>query len=210
MSAPTPPEMPQPSAPTPSWDDLLNRGTEHIQRAFHELVAATSDYAGHSPDLIWGNLQTPEYAREVLRMVANLHQLPDDSRAGAAERTARARYLGQGGRTYHVLLGEQALLTGIGGPEVMRAQLEHLLATLDTPGLRLGIIPARARLNIYPGDGFGIHDGTRVEVEGYRGCETITDPKRVGLFHRAFRLLQESAVYGPGARALITEALHGW
>ncbi|MEU1286169.1 hypothetical protein [Kitasatospora sp. NPDC005856] len=47
-------------------------------------------------------------------------------------------------------------------------------------------------------------------MEGYRGCETITDPTRVGLFHRAFRLLQESAVYGPGAHALITEALHGW
>ncbi len=49
-----------------------------------------------------------------------------------------------------------------------------------------------------------------MEVEGYRGCETITDPKRVGLFHRAFRLLQESAVYGQDARAVITEALHGW
>ncbi|MGW3044394.1 DUF5753 domain-containing protein [Kitasatospora sp. NPDC001159] len=209
MSTPNSPETPQPSAAT-SWDDLLARGTEHIQRAFHELTAATSDYAGHSPDLIWGNLQTPAYAQEVLRMVARLHQLPDDSHAGAAQRTARARYLGQDGRTYHVLLGEQALLTGIGGPEVMRDQLQHLLGVLDVPGLRLGIIPARARLHVYPGDGFGIHDGTRVEVEGYRGCETITDPKRVGLFHRAFRLLQESAVYGQDARALITEALHGW
>ncbi|MFE7558515.1 Scr1 family TA system antitoxin-like transcriptional regulator [Kitasatospora sp. NPDC057500] len=140
--------------------------------------------------------------RQVLRMVAHLHQIPDDSQAGAAERTARAQYLGQDGRTYHVLLGEQALLTGI-SPQVMRAQLEHLLRALDASGLRLGIVPARSHLYVYPGDGFGIHDGIQVEVEGYRGCETITDPDRVALFHRAFGLLQESAVYGQDARALI-------
>ncbi|WP_441251786.1 Scr1 family TA system antitoxin-like transcriptional regulator [Kitasatospora sp. McL0602] len=91
-----------------------------------------------------------------------------------------------------------------------QAQLEHLLGALDTPGLRLGIIPARARLRVHPGDGFGIHDGTRVEVEGYRDCETITDPDRVALFRRAFGLLQESAVYEQDARALIVEALRGW
>nr|BFD94001.1 hypothetical protein KitaXyl93_53610 [Kitasatospora sp. Xyl93] len=61
MSTPTPPK-PQPSAPATSWDDLLGCGTEHVQRAFHELTAATRDYAGHSPDLIWGNLQAPAYS----------------------------------------------------------------------------------------------------------------------------------------------------
>lgn len=49
-----------------------------------------------------------------------------------------------------------------------------------------------------------------MEVEGYRDCETITDPDRVALFRRAFGLLQESAVYEQDARALIVEALRGW
>ncbi|MFE6049981.1 hypothetical protein ACFQ6N_04445 [Kitasatospora sp. NPDC056446] len=65
--------------------------------------------------------------------------------------------------------------------------------------------PARARLAVYPGDGFGIFDGARVEVEGYRGGETITGD-RVRLFHRAFERLRESAVYGDDARAVITTA----
>ncbi|WP_380283006.1 DUF5753 domain-containing protein [Kitasatospora purpeofusca] len=198
--------MSDPATPAPDWPALLQQGTGTVQAAFRRLVERTRHYQGYSPDLVWGDLQTRAYAEEVLRLVVDLHDVPRDIEAGAAERTARARYLGKDGRTYHVLLGEQALLTGIGGPDVMRPQLEHLLDALSLPGLTLGVIPARARLTVYPGDGFGIFDGTRVEVEGYRGGETITDG-RVGLFHRAFDRLRTSAVYGEDARALITSAL---
>ncbi|GLV88689.1 hypothetical protein Slala04_01430 [Streptomyces lavendulae subsp. lavendulae] len=194
------------AAAAPNWPALLAQGTGPTQVAFRQLVEQTLHYHGYSPDLVWGNLQTREYAEEVLRLVVDLHDVPRDIEAGAAERVARAQYIGTGGRTYHVLLGEQALLTGIGEPAVMRRQLERLLETLSWPGLTLGIIPARARLTVYPGDGFGIFDGTRVEVEGYRGGETISD-HRVPVFHRAFDRLHECAVYGDDARALIAEAL---
>ncbi|MFJ1707132.1 DUF5753 domain-containing protein [Kitasatospora sp. NPDC088346] len=190
----------------PDWPGLLRQGTGPIQAEFRRLVEQTSHYHGFSPDLVWGNLQTRDYAREVLRLVADLHDIPRDLDAGATERLARAQYLGQGGRTYHVLLGEQALLTGIGGPAVMRPQLAHLLEAMDLPGLTLGVIPARARLLVYPGDGFGVFDGTRVEVEGYRGGETITDD-RIKIFQRAFDRLKQSAVYLDDARAIITTAL---
>ncbi|MFE2726482.1 DUF5753 domain-containing protein [Kitasatospora sp. NPDC059327] len=190
----------------PDWQALLQQGTGPTQAEFRRLVEQTRHYHGFSPDLVWGNLQTREYAREVLRLVVDLHDIPRDIDAGAAERVARAQYLGQGGRTHHVLLGEQALLTGIGGPAVMRPQLARLLEAMDLPGLTLGIIPARARLHVYPGDGFGIFDGARVEVEGYRGGETITDD-RVPLFQRAFDRLKQSAVYFDDARAIITTAL---
>ncbi|WP_404868489.1 DUF5753 domain-containing protein [Kitasatospora griseola] len=198
--------MSNPTHPGTAWPALLKQGTGPTQAAFRTLVAQTHHYRGYSPDLIWGNLQTRDYATEVLRLVVDLHEIPRDIEAGAAERVARAQYLGRDGRTYHVLLGEQALLTGIGGAAVMRPQLEHLLDALSVPGLVLGVIPARARLAVYPGDGFGIFDNNRVEVEGYRGGETITD-HRVPLFHRAHARLAESAVYGDDARALITAAL---
>lgn len=42
----------------------------------------------------------------------------------------------------------------------------------------------RARLLVHPGGGFSIFDDSRVEVEGYRGAETITDQGRVGVFAR--------------------------
>ncbi|WP_037972578.1 DUF5753 domain-containing protein [Streptomyces sp. NRRL WC-3742] len=191
-----------------SWDSLLRQGTGPVQESFLDLVRETRHYAGYSPDVIWGNLQTAQYAEAMLRLVVDFHGTPDDIRAGVAARTARAQYIGQEGRTYHVLLGEQALLTNIGGSEVMRGQLRRLAEAIDLPGLKLGIIPARARLLVYPGDGFALFDDRRAEVEGFRGAETITDPARLDVFRRAFDRLKVSAVYGPAARDLIEDTLN--
>ncbi|MFJ9693914.1 DUF5753 domain-containing protein [Kitasatospora sp. NPDC101183] len=197
-----------PSSAEGNWDSLLQQGTGPVQESFLELVRETRHYIGYKPDIVWGNLQTPEYAEAMLRLVVDFHGTPDDIEAGVAARTARAQFIGKEGRTYHVLLGEQALLTNIGGAEVMRGQLRRLAEAIDLPGLRLGIIPARARLLIYPGDGFSIFDDRRVEVEGFRGGETIIDPARLDLFRRAFERLQPSAVYGPAARDLIEDTLN--
>lgn len=191
----------------PGWDDLLRTGTGPVQQTFLDLVRTTRAYVGYSPDLVSGLLQTPGYAAAVLRLVVDFYGTPDDIEAGVAARTARAQYIGQDGRTFHILLGEQALYTNLGGPEVMRGQLRRLLEATDLPGLSLGIIPARARLRIHPGGGFSIFDDNRAEVEGYRGAETITEQGRVALFRKAFELLRSSAVYGQAARDLIAAVL---
>lgn len=189
------------------WNDLLQQGTGPVQQSFLDLVKNTRDYVGYHPDVVWGNLQTPQYAEAMLRLVVDFHEIPDDIEAGVAARTARARYVGQDGRTYHVLLGEQALLTNIGGADVMRGQLRRLLEAAALPGLTMGIIPARAPRHIYPGDGFSLFDDRRAEVEGFRGAETITDPVRLQMFRKAFALLQRSAVYGQDALDLINATL---
>ncbi|MFF3128364.1 DUF5753 domain-containing protein [Streptomyces sp. NPDC057908] len=196
-----------PSTGGGSWDDLLREGTSPVQQSFLDLVKNTTNYAGYSPGVVWGNLQTPEYAAAMLRLVVDFHDIPDDIEAGVAARTARAQYIGQEGRTCHVLLGEQALFTNIGGPDVMRGQLRRLIDATTMPGLTLGIIPARARLLVYPGDSFSIFDDRRVEVEGFRGGETVTAPERLVVFRKAFSLLQQSAVYGQPARDLVGAAL---
>jgi Domain of unknown function (DUF5753) len=56
----------------------------------------------------------------------------------------RQQLLYRGDRRYNVILGEQALHTNIGGPDVMRGQLDRLLATMSLPRLNLGIIPLRS------------------------------------------------------------------
>ncbi|MCX5193293.1 DUF5753 domain-containing protein [Streptomyces sp. NBC_00249] len=198
--------IPRPDA-APDWDGLLRTGTGPVQQGFLDLVRTTRAYVGYSPELVSGVLQTPAYAAAVLRLVVDFYGIPDDIEAGVAARTARARYIGQEGRTFHILLGEQALHTRLGGPEVMRDQLRRLLDATDLPGLSLGIVPARARLLVHPGGGFSIFDDSRVEVEGYRGGETITDHERLALFRKAFGLLQPSAVYGQAARDLIDAVL---
>jgi hypothetical protein len=200
MSAPTSPA-------DRGWNDLLQHGTGPVQESFLDLMKSTRNYTGYHPDVVWGNLQTPQYAAAMLRLVVDFHEIANDIEAGVAARTGRAQYIGQDGRAYHVLLGEQALLTNIGGADVMRGQLLRLLGAAALPGLTLGIIPARAPLHVYPGDGFSLFDDRRAEVESYRGAETITDPVRLQTFRKAFALLQRSAVYGQDALHLIEGAL---
>jgi hypothetical protein len=94
--------------------------------------------------MIWGTLQTEAYATEILRRVVEFLGIPDDVPAGVAKRMERQQVLYDGEHHYDVILGEQALYTNIGGPEVMREQLERLLRDIDLPSLSLGVLAATA------------------------------------------------------------------
>ncbi|MER5345030.1 Scr1 family TA system antitoxin-like transcriptional regulator [Streptomyces mirabilis] len=171
-----------------------------------EAGAGLSFCQGYSPDLVSGLLQTSEYAAAVLRLVVDFYGTPDDIEAGVAARTARAQYVGQEDRTFHILLGDEALNTHLGGPEAMRGQLRRLLDAMDLPGLSLGIIPARAPRSL---SWRRILDLRRPQGRGRgipRGRDD-PDQDRVDLFRKAFGLLHPSAVYGQAARDLITAVL---
>ncbi|SES47612.1 hypothetical protein SAMN04487983_106428 [Streptomyces sp. yr375] len=199
--------MTQPKHAHLTWDEQLQEGTGAVQGAFLELVRETKDTRSYHSNIIDGDLQTADYARAVLRRVVDFHAIPDDVEDGVAHRTARAQYMGQGGRTYHTLLDEQALRTNMGGVEVMRGQLRHLLDVFSLPGLRLGVIPARAELAVYPGHSFAIFDGELVEVETYASCLSVTEVDAISTYEKAFGLLERSAVYGQEARELIEAEL---
>ncbi|MGW7048753.1 DUF5753 domain-containing protein [Streptomyces avermitilis] len=189
------------------WDRYLEEGTGRVQDEFLDLVRKTKNSRHYCPNIVWGNLQTEGYARAVLRRVVDFHETHDDVEAGVARRTARAQFLGQGGRTYRALLGEQALRTNLGGTEVMRGQLRHLLQALELTGLKLGIIPARAELALYPGHSFSIFDSRLVVVETFSAGLDVTSGEEVAAYEKAFVWLERSAVYGAEARRLIEAEL---
>ena len=91
--------------------------------------------------------------------VVELHRLrarPDDAEEGAAARLERQRVLTHGDRRFHMVLGQQALHTNVGGPEVTAGQLEHLLAVLTLPRMRLGVIAFDAPYRVPLDNGFWI------------------------------------------------------
>ncbi|MFI0219872.1 DUF5753 domain-containing protein [Streptomyces lydicus] len=189
------------------WDKLRNEGVGPTQLAFLDLVRKTKDTKHYAANVIWGNIQTPDYARAMLRLVVDFLDTPKDIEAGVAARTARADLIGTEGRSYHVIIGHDALRANIGGPEVMRGQLARLLESFEMPGLKLGIIPDRTTRYIYPGHSFGIFDSRRVEIELFGGSLTYTERDQVDAYEKAFGLLERSAVYGDEAKALISAEL---
>lgn len=190
------------------WRRALRAGTRYRQRRSLDLYERTRVFRAYNPAVIWGTLQTAEYAETLMRQVADfLDDGLDDIEAGVATRMERQQYLYRGDRMFNVLLGEQALCTNVGGPGVMRGQLDRLLAVMSLPRLSLGIIPARASYVIWPGPMFIMFDDRMVMLETYSAELTITEPNEVAMYGRAFALLQRSAVYGDEARRLISTAL---
>ncbi|MEV3872795.1 DUF5753 domain-containing protein [Streptomyces sp. NPDC049906] len=127
--------------------------------------------------------------------------------AGVAARTARAALIGRDGRSCHVLLGEQSLRRRLGGVEVMRGQLVHLLEATGWKGWQLGIVPARAELARLPTHGFNIYDEDLVSVETVASALDVTEPAEIAVYVKAFDWLRRSAVYGEEARGLIRTEL---
>ncbi|MFF0226817.1 helix-turn-helix domain-containing protein [Streptomyces sp. NPDC004629] len=88
-----------------------------------------------------GLLQTPDYARAVVRR--GLPTAPENEVRRRVElRMRRAELLRRPDPPQvWVIIDESVLLRVLGGPEVMREQLEHLLRTAQRPHVTLQIVP---------------------------------------------------------------------
>ncbi|MFJ6566951.1 DUF5753 domain-containing protein [Streptomyces sp. NPDC091292] len=191
------------------WQESLSTGTEAVQDEVIRWYQETPEGKGYVPTMIWGTLQTEAYATVILGQVVDFLGVPNDVPAGVAKRMRRQQVLYDGEHHYAVVLGEQALYTNIGGPEVMREQLDRILRDIDLPSLTLGIIPATARVNMLPVHAFNMH-GEQVHVELVSSGVDITDPGELALYRKAFDRLSEAALYGDKAKELLRKALAFW
>jgi transcriptional regulator with XRE-family HTH domain len=109
-------------------------------RGYVPLEAAASLVRQFNPMVVPGLLQTPEYARALFRTV--LVPMDDEQREREIEiRSIRQRRLLAEEHPLELaaILDESVLHRPVGGPKVLRGQLEHLLmaAELDTVTLRV-------------------------------------------------------------------------
>jgi len=192
------------------WQQRLSTGTEAIQDEVITWYQQTRHSKAFLPTMIWGTLQTEAYAAVILRQVIEFLGVPDDSAAGVAKRMERQQVLYDGEHRFDVILGEQALYTNIGGPTVMRGQLERLLREIGLPSLTLGVLPRTAKLGVVPMPGFNMYDAGRVHYELVSSGVDITDPDELALHDKAFTAIADVTYFGDGAKDLITEALDFW
>lgn len=192
------------------WRRTLRTGTKIRQQQSIGLYEKTHVFRVYQPNVIWGTLQTAEYAYASLRQVIDFYEIPDDVDSGVAARMDRQQFLYKGDRRFNVIIAEHVLMTNMGGPDVMRGQLDRLLAIPSLPRLSLGIIPTKAPYAIWPGNSFTMFDNRTVMVETYSAEITVTQPAEIAMYAKAFALLQQSAVYGQSARDIIGRALAAW
>ena len=130
-------------ASTPGWWQGYSDILPHWVEPYFGLEAAASFIREYELQFVPGLLQTQEYARAVIR----LGNLPSEDEV---ERRAKARISRQ--QILHrdtppkvwAVLDEGGLRRVIGGPQVMRQQLLHLLEMCDHPAVTLQILPFSA------------------------------------------------------------------
>lgn len=108
------------------------------------LEEAASTLRTYETHFIPGLLQTRDYARAVL--ASAMPPLPDpDLERGVRLRVTRQQVLSRPKplRVWAVV-DEAALRREVGGPQVYRHQLEHLLRVAGRPGMALQILPTRS------------------------------------------------------------------
>lgn len=93
--------------------------------------------------IVPGYLQTADYAAEVWRGARRLTRSAGGETVAAAERRERQELLTRGDNPLelHALIDEVALRRMIGGPDVMVAQLDHLLTAGTRPNVTIQVLP---------------------------------------------------------------------
>lgn len=190
------------------WRRMERTGLRQAQEAVRPLYERTRLFRAYSPNLLPGIIQTPAYTEATLRAIMRRRGLPDDIEAALAARVERQQILYRGGHRFAILLETSALRAGIGGPEIMAAQLGFLLTAAGMPNVSLGILPDRPdRDAAWPVEAFWIFDDQQVSVELVSGFLTITQPGEIAMYAQAFTELSESAAFGAAARRIITAAI---
>lgn len=119
-----------------------------LPRTWFEHLKKAKEFTSWNPLLIHGLLQLPDYARAVINAGANAPTDEIEQRVSA--RMAMQDVFRQRlNCTFYI--HEQVLLLPVGGPEVLKDQLHHLLRMWVRPYITIRIVPSS--LGAHPGFG---------------------------------------------------------
>ena len=171
------------------------------------LYERTSLFRIYEHNVVPGLFQTEAYCGAMLSFWVGFLEAPDDLDAAVAARMDRQRVVFDRGKTFRVVLEEQALRTWFGTAEVQAGQLGRLLELMSVPTVSLGIIPLKTERSGVPAAGFWIFDDSLAALEIPTASIEVTRPDEIGLYDRMFGHLEAAAVHGGAARRLIVGAL---
>ncbi|WP_433242776.1 helix-turn-helix domain-containing protein [Streptosporangium sp. CA-135522] len=105
------------------------------------LEEAASVLRTYEVQFVPGLLQCPDYARAVIMLVHNNAAAQEVDRRVALRMARQERLTRSDAPTLWAVMDEATLRRPIGGPEVMLAQIDHLLAVTELPNVTLQIMP---------------------------------------------------------------------
>jgi transcriptional regulator with XRE-family HTH domain len=189
------------------WQRQTRAGMKRLMLSSVPRYERTKLFRIYEHNIIPGLFQTAEYSAAMLSYFIDFLDAPNDLDAAVEARMERQRIVYSGDRRFVMVLEEHAIRTRVGNLDTMSGQLDRLLAVMSLHRVSLGIIPAVARHKVFTSVGFWIYDDAMVRVETPTASLEVTQPREIRLYATMFEQLQQSAVYGAEARALVTRAM---
>ncbi|MEY9968468.1 transcriptional regulator with XRE-family HTH domain [Streptacidiphilus sp. MAP12-16] len=189
------------------WRRLHRTGLKRTHETSVPLYERTCLFRVYCSTVIPGLVQTPSYAEALMASITRFQGTPDDVAEAVAARIARSHVIHDGDHRFALLIEEAVLYYRVGDPQVMAGQLGYLLAAMSSPSVSLGVIPFTAERPVWTLEAFNMFDDDQVLVELLTAAVTVTSPREIEDYGRAFAELSRMAVYGARARSLITAAI---
>lgn len=211
-------------APAGTRQELLALVRDGEERNWHELHGKlptkwtnlirierdASAISNYEPLLFPGLTQTPEYARQVMHGIDP--RLSDaDVDALVAARLSRQAIIGRRNAPHvHLIMDEMVLRRTVVAPEVIRAQLHHLLALSERQNIAVQVVPINAAA--HPGlmGSFVLleftAEPTLVHVESRSTGSFLEEDEQINTVRLAWRELRTIALSPEDSARLIATA----
>ncbi|MFI8199068.1 DUF5753 domain-containing protein [Streptomyces sp. NPDC085942] len=128
----------------PGWWHSYRDAVPDWFTAYVSLESGAKTLRTYEPQYVTGLLQTPDYARAVLR--GGLPNGDEEELARRVELRLRRQVLldRADAPTWWVVMEEAVLHRAVGGPDMMREQVERLLEVSELPHVSIDIVPFSA------------------------------------------------------------------
>ncbi|WP_182905751.1 helix-turn-helix transcriptional regulator [Microbispora sp. H13382] len=190
-----------------SWRQRHRNGLAALQEDIRELETRARLFRAFEPGVVIGLLQTTEYARHIFGKVRRVHESTDDVDDAIRIRMRRQEILYDPARRFRFVMPEAVLRYRLAPPDVMRGQLDRLIAVTTLPNVEFGLLPFEAQLPSALMNSFWIYDDCMVGVATRTRDLLLRDAADVAFYAQAFEEFCEVAAFRDDARALIVRAL---
>ncbi|WP_432957056.1 DUF5753 domain-containing protein [Micromonospora haikouensis] len=133
------------------WQRLGGRYATYI--AYEEEAAELKNF---EPMLVPGLLQTERYAREVNMIGRESDKDTINQRVAARMTRQKVLHREPAPLRLHAILSEAAVRTEVGGPEVLREQLDHLVTLSRLPNVTIQVLRFEAGAHLADSSGFAL------------------------------------------------------
>ncbi|MFI5758676.1 Scr1 family TA system antitoxin-like transcriptional regulator [Streptomyces sp. NPDC051569] len=195
------------------WPHVYRETYPDWSRAYMDAEARAVEiwaYMGHA---VHGLLQTPDYARAMLRVGRSLKTQEQLEERVSARLARQERLRSCTPPQLWVVLDEAVLLRPVGGVAIMRQQLEHLLKAAQEAHVTIQVLPFSHGEHVAMGGSLNIvtsGDGSTVAYsEGADSGHLIEDPEEVKPYIVSYDHLRAEALPSTTSLDMVRSVMEG-